>query len=156
MYEICLKLTIETLQNRDKVSGNDGELGKIFSTCAHGGILQAFTLQIVRSRLKTCMFRVVVWTKEKCLAKQGKKLFLNFQFVFANQQCFCKFHPFNIKRNINENKNFRELQLQPSKILHKNFIKLFKNNFWFVVLEKWSELQNMTRFSAVKFSEHQC
>ena len=51
---------------------------------------------------------------------------------------FCKFHAFRINRNINKNKNFRELQLQPwlSKILEKNFITLFANNFCFLCFSR--------------------
>ena len=63
--------------------------------------------------LKTCMFCVVVETKGKCLTNQGKKLFFkNFQLIVVNQQRFFKLCLFKIKRNINENKNFKELKLQ--------------------------------------------
>ena len=104
----ALETVVETLRNREEVSRNDGELGKIFSTHVQEGILQAFTLQKVRSWLKMHMFHVVVGNKEKCLAKQGNKLsFQNFQLVVVNQQYFGRFYPFRIKRNINENKNLR-------------------------------------------------
>ena len=94
-------MSFGTTRNRDEASSNDGELGKKLPTHAQGGILQAFILQTVRSQLKTCMFRILVGTKEKCLAKQGKKLFFkDFRVIFVNQQRFCKFHPFRIKRNI--------------------------------------------------------
>ena len=69
-----------------------------------GGILESFTLYTVCSQLKTCMFCAMAGTKEKCLVKQDKKLFYkNFQLVIVNQQCFCKFRPFKIKINVNEN-----------------------------------------------------
>ena len=45
----ALETVVETLRNREEVSSNDGEYGKIFSTHVQEGILQAFTLQTVRS-----------------------------------------------------------------------------------------------------------
>ena len=98
MHVLCL---LETLQNCDEVSRDNRELEKILSKHA-----QASTIQTVCSWIKTCIFRVVVETKEKCQVKQGKKLvFKNIQRVFINQQCFCKFHTFKIKRYISRNKN---------------------------------------------------
>ena len=63
------------------------------------------------------MFRFVVGTTEIRLAKQVNKLFFNnLQLVLVNQQCFCKFNTFKIKRN-----RTRILESCNYKILGENF-----------------------------------
>ena len=130
---------METLWNCDEVSRDDEELEKIFSKHAQGRILRTFTLQTVCSQVKLCMFRVVVGTEEKCLAKSGNKLFFEkIQLVFVNHQCFANFI-FQIKNKCKQEQEF-------SIRTNLNCWQIF--SAFVVVLEEWSGLQNMTCFPA--------